>query len=284
MLPLQEHWFSFCTRFGGRLVLTVVSWHFEQPEHQVHNVFSEDLFHCSRKGYSCVILPSLLHLLFSRKKLLASFRIFTNPTIMLKCKNVLIKRTEVCLYAVSKSSKWKKVQATDFSQLTRNINQAKTYYLKQPKITFCKTCSTSNCVFHSSVMEECKSLLKQCLDDAFASDRTTHYSSLVSSKTIKRFCQNYSQLDEISKRLLLLFLCQEYSVKHSKVASASELFLKNLHHKVIIFFILPKVFTVANNVKLPTLIYSVFCTHVFQNHSDWAWCTCVQCFSIMGAH
>nr|CAB3263873.1 malonyl-CoA decarboxylase, mitochondrial-like [Phallusia mammillata] len=89
--------------------------------------------------------------------------------------------------------------------------------------------TTSNSL--NNLEDQCKSLIKQCIDDALSEDKNTHHNSLVSTKVIQEFCSTYSQLDNDKKCKILLYLSDDYGLHQANVLQTCELFIKTTQAK-----------------------------------------------------
>ena len=89
--------------------------------------------------------------------------------------------------------------------------------------------------FEAKEMECIKVLLRKCLDEAMG-DQNMHQGSLVSNTVIQQLCNTYSMLSPGSREKVLLYICCQYGVDHSKVldtckviSSSNKLNVSNNH-------------------------------------------------------
>ena len=145
-----------------------------------------------------------------------------------------VSRRSLCL----SSSKWSNKRRRP--QVEQKSTRAQKLVVMSPPKLVASECSyrddrhsalTSPLEFNGEKVEEIKSLLKKCLDDA-AVEQNIHQSLLVSNDVIHKFCYMYYDLSPEVKEQVLLYICRYYGVDHCQISKISAMMLTNVENQV----------------------------------------------------
>ena len=117
-----------------------------------------------------------------------------------------------------------------FSQKLFNMNNNPHHHFFMRNFeTLPCTYNTNNCFSTSSCndFEKVKHILERCLDHAIT-NQNTYLNILVPTNVIEEFCKTYNTLPQELRQKTILYLCDEYGVKHEAVMQACD---KLLLHK-----------------------------------------------------